>query len=72
MKQVLARLEGLLQIVVKILYGSGLRITEAVRLRVQDVDFDYKQITLRSGKGDKDRVTTLLHGFDAVAEQSSR
>ena len=43
--------------IVKILYGSGLRITEAVRLRVQDVDFDYKHITVRSGKGDKDRVT---------------
>jgi integron integrase len=58
-KQVLMRLEGVPQLIVKILYGSGLRITEAVRLRVQDVDFDYKQITVRSGKGDKDRVTTF-------------
>lgn len=58
-KQVLMRLEGVSQLIVKILYGSGLRITEAVRLRVQDVDFDYKQITVRSGKGDKDRVTTF-------------
>ena len=41
------------------LYGSGLRITEAVRLRVQDIDFEYKQITVRSGKGNKDRVTTF-------------
>ncbi len=58
-KQVLPRVEGVAQLVVKLLYGSGLRITEAVRLRVQDVDYDYKQITVRSGKGDKDRVTTF-------------
>lgn len=58
-KQILPRLDGVAQLVVKMLYGSGLRITEAVRLRVQDVDFDYKQITVRSGKGDKDRVTTF-------------
>lgn len=44
---------------VKLLYGSGLRITEALRLRVQDIDFEYKQITVRSGKGNKDRVTTF-------------
>ena len=44
---------------IKLLYGSGLRITKAVRLRVQDVDFNYKQITVRSGKGNKDRVTTF-------------
>ncbi|WAR46831.1 integron integrase [Methylomonas rapida] len=58
-KQILPRLEGAAQLVVKLLYGSGLRISEAVRLRVQDVDFGYKQITVRSGKGDKDRVTTF-------------
>ncbi len=58
-KQILPRVEGVAQLVVKLLYGSGLRITEAVRLRVQDVDYDYKQITVRSGKGDKDRVTTF-------------
>ncbi|WP_026600695.1 integron integrase [Methylomonas sp. 11b] len=58
-KQVLPRVEGVAQLVVKLLYGSGLRITEAVRLRVQDVDYGYKQITVRSGKGDKDRVTTF-------------
>jgi integrase len=44
---------------VRLLYGSGLRITEAVRLRILDVDFAYRQITVRSGKGNKDRVTTF-------------
>jgi integron integrase len=58
-KQVVTRVEGVAQLIVKLLYGSGLRITEAVRLRVQDVDYEYKQITVRSGKGDKDRVTTF-------------
>jgi len=58
-RQVITLLEGVPQLVVKLLYGSGLRVTEAVRLRVQDVDFEYKQITVRSGKGNKDRVTTF-------------
>ena len=58
-RQVITLLEGVPQLVVKLLYGSGLRITEAIRLRVQDIDFEYKQITVRSGKGNKDRVTTF-------------
>jgi len=56
-KQVLALLEGTSELVVKLLYGCGLRITEAVRLRVQDIDYGYKQVTVRNGKGNKDRVT---------------
>lgn len=56
-KQLITLLEGMPQLVVKLLYGGGLRISEAVRLRVQDIDFEYKQITVRSGKGNKDRVT---------------
>jgi integron integrase len=55
--RILSMIEGVPQLVVKILYGSGLRIQEAVRLRVQDVDVGMKQITVRSGKGNKDRVT---------------
>ncbi|MGR9099982.1 MAG: integron integrase [Gammaproteobacteria bacterium] len=57
--KIITVIEGTPQLIVKLLYGSGLRITEAVRLRVQDIDFDYKQITVRSGKGNKDRVTTF-------------
>ena len=55
----LPRLEGIPQLVVKLLYGSGLRIMEAVRLRVKDVDFAMKQLTVRSGKGNQDRITTF-------------
>ena len=57
--QVISLMEGTPQIVVKLLYGSGLRVIEAVRLRVHDIDFKMKQITVRSGKGDKDRITTF-------------
>jgi integron integrase len=42
-----------------LLYGAGLRLTECLQLRVKDIDFDYQQITVRSGKGEKDRVTVL-------------
>ncbi|MEE9346211.1 MAG: integron integrase, partial [Methylococcales bacterium] len=56
-KEIITLMDGVPQLIVKLLYGSGLRITEAVRLRVQDIDFEYKQITVRSGKGNKDRVT---------------
>src|SRR6266571_9337447 len=56
---VLSLLEGTPQLVAKLLYGSGLRIMEAVRLRVKDIDCAMKQLTVRSGKGDKDRFTTF-------------
>lgn len=42
-----------------LLYGSGLRLTECLRLRVQDIDFEFLQLTIRDGKGAKDRQTTL-------------
>jgi integron integrase len=58
-KQILAHLDGINHLVVSLLYGSGLRLTECLRLRVKDVDFEYQQITVRDGKGSKDRVTML-------------
>lgn len=62
-------LQGTPQLVVQLLYGSGLRITEAVRLRVQDVDYAYKLITVRSGKGGKDRVSTFPASLEPALEQ---
>jgi len=47
------------QLVARLMYGSGLRINEALRLRIKDVDFGMQQIIVRSGKGNKDRVTLL-------------
>ena len=48
---------GVFQLMVKILYGCGLRGIECVRLRVKDIDFEMDQIVVRDGKGRKDRVT---------------
>ncbi len=56
---VISLLDGTAQLVVKLLYGSGLRIMEAVRLRIQDIDFQMKQVSVRAGKGNKDRFTTF-------------
>jgi integron integrase len=56
---VLAHLDGVHWIMAMLLYGAGLRLMECVRLRVKDLDFDYRQITVREGKGQKDRVTML-------------
>ena len=57
--RVVALISGVHQLIVKLLYGSGLRITECLRLRVQDVDLEMKAPTVRNGKGDKDRITTF-------------
>ena len=56
---IIGRLEGLPRLVVSLLYGSGLRLTECLQLRVQDIDFDRIQILVRNGKGGKDRVCIL-------------
>jgi site-specific recombinase XerD len=48
-----------------VLYGSGLRITVCLQLRVQDVDFQYQQLTIRNAKGDKDRLSR--YASDAAA-----
>ena len=53
------RLEGEPALVVGLLYGSGLRLMEALRLRVKDVDLPRREITVRDGKGGKDRLTVL-------------
>jgi integron integrase len=55
----LAHLEGTVQLVVMLLYGTGMRILECLRLRIQDIDFDLGVITIRDGKGHKDRTTLL-------------
>lgn len=56
---VLSHLEGIPQLIVLLLYGTGMRILECLRLRVQDVDFDLGHITIRRPKGGRDRVTML-------------
>ncbi len=56
---VLDRMEGTQRLVAELLYGSGLRLLECLRLRVKDVDLCRFEITVRDGKGGKDRVTVL-------------
>ncbi|MFM7732049.1 MAG: tyrosine-type recombinase/integrase, partial [Cyanobium sp.] len=58
-RSVLQRLEGSEALVAGLLYGSGLRLMEDLRLRVHDLDFQRLQITVRQGKGGKDRRTML-------------
>ena len=53
------KLDGTTRLMAELMYGSGLRLTELLRLRIKDVDLDRQQITVRSGKGDKDRMTVL-------------
>ncbi|CAN5557987.1 integron integrase [soil metagenome] len=58
-RRVLAFLSGEKWLVANLLYGAGLRLKEVLRLRVKDMDFEYRQIMVRDGKGAKDRVTVL-------------
>jgi len=58
-EKLLAQLTGVRWLIASLLYGAGLRVMECLRLRVKDVDLEYRQILVRDGKGDKDRVTML-------------
>jgi len=58
-EHLLAQLEGTRGLIARLLYGSGLRVIECLRLRVKDVDLSYRQVLVRDGKGGKDRVTML-------------
>jgi integron integrase len=58
-QRLLAQMEGTKWLMASMLYGAGLRLRECLKLRVKDVDFGYRQIVVRDGKGAKDRVTML-------------
>jgi len=66
LRHVLAHLDGRNWLMASLVYGSGMRLMECVRLRIKDVDFEYRQITVRDGKGQKDRVTMLSESSSAV------
>jgi len=57
--KILTLLNGQIQLMAKLLYGSGLRVSEVLRLRVKDIEFGQSQILVRDSKGNKDRVTML-------------
>lgn len=58
-RAVLGQLDGAMWLVASLLYGSGLRVLEALRLRIKDIDLKFQQLTVRDRKGAKDRVTVL-------------
>jgi integron integrase len=68
-RALLERLEGTPRVVVMLLYGSGLRLLEALQLRVKDVDFAGGEIRVRRAKGAKDRVTVLPGALTAELER---
>jgi len=58
-ERLLEHIDGTHSLMASLLYGTGMRLMDCVRLRVKDVDFDYQQIVIRDGKGQKDRVVPL-------------
>ncbi|MGD8779334.1 MAG: tyrosine-type recombinase/integrase [Ignavibacteria bacterium] len=57
--EIFKHFNGVPKLVCSLLYSSGLRLGEALKLRIKDINFEYKQITVRDAKGNKDRITTL-------------
>jgi len=58
-RKIINQLDGHKWLMAQFMYGAGLRLMECLRLRIKDIDFHYNQITVRSGKGAKDRITVL-------------
>lgn len=67
-QRVLGELKGVYAIIGGLLYGCGLRLSEVLSLRVKDIDFGYRQVTVRDGKGGKDRVTVLPQSVIAALQ----
>jgi integron integrase len=65
-EQLLLSMEGVTRLVASLLYGTGMRLMEALRLRVKDVDFDRRVIIIREAKGNKDRVVMLPRSLEAA------
>ena len=62
-RRVIVATTGVYQLIAKLLYGSGLRLIEGLRLRVQDVDFSLQEVSVRDGKGEKDRILLANPSF---------
>lgn len=68
-QRLLSKMSGVTGLMAGVMYGSGLRLMECVRLRVKDIDFARHQIMVRDGKGQKDRVTMLPERFAAPLQE---
>jgi len=72
-KRLLTCMEGMPGLVARLLYGTGMRLMEGLKLRVKDIDFDRREILVRDGKGAKDRVTMLPESLtNALKEHLTR
>lgn len=66
----MAQMQGTEALLARLLYGTGMRLMEGIRLRIKDVDFDRKVIVVRQAKGNKDRVVMLPHSLlDTLRQQ---
>ena len=62
-QRVLGMMIGINGLLARLMYGTGMRVMESLQLRVKDIDFAYRQIIIREGKGNKDRVTPLAQAL---------
>ncbi len=72
-QRVISKMEGIQRLMAAMIYGCGLRVSECVRLRIKDIDLENLTVTVRQGKGDKDRITVLPESLrEAILEQMKR
>jgi integron integrase len=71
-RSLLHELNGTMALVASLLYGTGMRLMEGLRLRVKDIDFERREIVIREGKGSKDRVTVLPENLIEPLQQRLR
>jgi len=69
---ILNNLNGVIKLIVSLLYGTGMRLGEVLNLRVKDIDFEMNQIIVRDGKGEKDRITVLPQKINAELNEHLR
>jgi integron integrase len=71
-RQLLGQMRGKPRLMVELIYGAGLRLSELLSLRVKDLDFELCTLTVRSGKGDKDRTTLLPQSLKGALQEQIR
>jgi integron integrase len=71
-RQLLEVMEGTTRLMAELMYGSGVRLMELLRLRIKDVDLERRQLTVRAGKGGKDRVTVIPEVLRELLERHRR
>lgn len=71
-RKIFDNLEGIPLLISKLLYGSGMRLHECLKLRLQDIDLEFRTITVRDGKGEKDRITVLPDSLIAEIKEQTK